>query len=146
MLLIISSSSLALAKHGYAQLNLVSYYDEYFQESRELRSLERSIVEFLQGQLGESGGCLVASFEMQLCESLSSEVSNWKVYGRKVTDVEHASFGVALGAEGKDITVFEIRDERGVSSQQSLVYQVSKTVVSESSEIQVERKLLWTSI
>lgn len=150
LLLIISTSSLALAKYSYVQFNLVSYYDDYFFKEREFRAIEREISRSLKRPAQVNNACLATATEMQPCTFLSSETSQWNIVGRKITEAEYEALDIEWSENGA-LVIFEIRDTQDAFSSRSLVYQISRSQALEgkdikNNEFQVERKLVWTNI
>ncbi len=154
LLLIISSSSLALAKYSVAQQVLVQFYDLQYQTQRQIRNIDRSLLTFLNDLNTTHEYCLNSSFQPFQCIALPLD-SDWQIYGRllpnsirledQTGDNAEFNFDQGLGVQEMPTAIFELRTKPDDKVLVTFVYQQSSRsdLIASSMLGAWDRSLLW---
>jgi len=172
LMLVFASTTAALAKQGYAQLNLISYYDQAFQRAKEIRRIDRYIHRMLSREGTNMDECLVMGYEMQSCDLSLSTTYEWGLYGRELIEDERSSYQSLESRAGRNessspvdslggvaeydaindveshVVIFKLKNHQGRSYERYFIYEVQRIREQAGTSdrpvlYQVERKLFW---
>ncbi|GLQ33675.1 hypothetical protein [Litoribrevibacter albus] len=144
--MIVSTSSLALAKYTLSQWSLVNYYERYYEKQRALRQLDKQLTALLLKEENYNESCLSDSDKYTSCSFMPLDNNVWGLYGRSLDEAEVQSIESQwFGSE--DIispihwVCFELRNTGDSTVVSTFLYRRSVSQLSEA--LTVSRELVW---